>query len=119
VRTWNSKQRKLLIILASLLAIILTGLLAVTSLVDVARIKNFIITQLEAGLRRNVAAQATEMTPLTRLGVWLGNVAISKEPSPLEELLKHALDKAQEESRSGRQKKIPSKIKLDIISVLF
>lgn len=51
-----------------------------------------------------MAAQAAEMTTLTGLDVWLGNVAISKEVSPLQEMLKDVLDKAQEESRSERQK---------------
>jgi hypothetical protein len=65
---------------ASLLVIILAGLFAVTSLVDVARIKNFIITQLEGGLQRNVAAQTAETITLIGLGVWLENVVISNAP---------------------------------------
>jgi uncharacterized protein involved in outer membrane biogenesis len=78
--TWNTKRKKLLIILASILTIISAGLLAVPRLVDAARIKNIIITQLEAGLQRNVAAQAAEITTLTGLGVRLENVVISEDP---------------------------------------
>lgn len=85
--TWNTKRKKLLIILASILAIILAGLLAVPRLVDVARIKNIIITQLEAGLQRNVAAQAAEVTTLTGLGVRLENVVISEDPDSVALLL--------------------------------
>jgi hypothetical protein len=78
--TWNARRRKLPVILAFLLAITLAGLLAGTCLVDAARIKNIIITQLETGLHRNVAAQPAEMTTLTRLSVWLENVPISEDP---------------------------------------
>ncbi|MEW5974946.1 MAG: AsmA family protein [Acidobacteriota bacterium] len=74
---WN---RRLLITLAGVVAVMLACLAALPFLIDVDRIKGRVISEIETQLRRKVTVRKASLTLFTGLGADLEGVAISEDP---------------------------------------